>query len=153
MAPRSPSRRNRSPRRRTAGRSPPRRLPGGPLRDGVDLPLACRVRNVGDAPVPPDAVLRADFTLDGDLPIALAHVPLPPIAPGEAFVARANVPMGMPYESRVAWRAEAGRHQIFVRVGVGNAPEPRPPRRAVFAREFEIGRIPGPTARLHEPTP
>ena len=121
-------------------------LPGGPLREGADLPLACRVRNVGDAPVPPDAVLRADFTLDGDLPVALAHVPLPPLAPGEAFVARANVPTGMPYENRVAWRAEAGRHQIFVRVGVGNAPEPRPPRRAVFAREFEIGRDSGPTA-------
>ena len=54
--------------------------------------------------------------------------------------------MGMPYESRVAWRAEVGRHQIFVRVGVGNAPETRPPRRAVFAREFEIGRDSGPTA-------
>ena len=86
-----------------------------------------------------DSVVSASlmFVISGSIVLSV-RVELDPT--GAAFVARANVPMGMPYESRVAWRAEAGRHQIFVRVGVGNAPEPRPPRRAVFAREFEIGR-------------
>jgi hypothetical protein len=105
---------------------------------GAEQRLSCVVRNAGGGPVPPSASLMVNFTLDGDMPIARAFVPLPPLKPGETFEAFANVPFGMPYESRVAWRAEKGHHQIFARVCVGNV-RPNPcSRNIVVAREFDF---------------
>ena len=95
-------------------------------------------RNAGDAPVPTDATLRVDFKLDGDLPVALAFVPLPPLAPGETFEARANVPVGMPYHDRPTWIAEAGHHQVFAMFAVGNVPDGHPGADGVLAREFDF---------------
>jgi len=111
---------------------------GGPAVAGAETALSCVVRNAGDAPVPTDATLRVDFKLDGDLPVALAFVPLPPLAPGETFEARANVPVGMPYHDRPTWIAEAGHHQVFAMFAVGNVPDGHPGADGVFAREFDF---------------
>ena len=102
------------------------------------MTLSCVVRNAGDAPVPPDATLRVDFKLDGDLPVALALSPLPPLAPGEAFEARANVPVGMPYHDRPSWIAEAGHHQVFAMFAAGNVDAGHPGANGVSAREFDF---------------
>ena len=115
---------------------------GGPAVAGAELPLSCVVRNAGDAPVPPDATLRVDFKLDGDLPVALAILPLPPLAPGEAFEVRANVPVGLPYHDRPTWIAEAGHHQIFAMFATGNVRAGHPGADGVFAREFDFSAAP-----------
>ena len=111
---------------------------GGPAVAGAELSLSCVVRNAGDAPVPPDATLRVDFKLDGDLPVALALSPLPPLAPGATFEARANVPVGMPYHDRPTWIAEAGHHQIFAMFAAGNVDAGHPGANGVFALEFDF---------------
>jgi hypothetical protein len=110
----------------------------GPARAGADLPLSCVVRNVGDAPVPPEATIRVEFHLDGDLPIARAIRSLPALAPGETADIAANIPLGQPYHFRTAWRAEKGHHQIFARASVGNVRAERNTHNNVFAREFDF---------------
>ena len=108
----------------------------GPMKAGADLRLSAIVKNVGDLPTPEGATVRVQFSLDGDCNIAAANVILPVLAPGESMEAISNVPYGMPYYYRVAWHAEAGRHQIFARAAVGNTYEEKWTHNNVFAKEF-----------------
>ncbi len=93
---------------------------GGELREGGEILLSCRVKNVGDAPTEPGATLSVQFSLDGDCGIARALVCVPALEPGAETVATANVPYGR----KRTWTAEAGWHTIFAYVSLGNcAPE------------------------------
>ncbi len=108
----------------------------GEAKAGNELLLSAIVTNVGDRPTPPKGTIHVQFMEDGDNPIARAYVPLPVLNPGESFEAVSNVPFGMPYYYRVAWVAEAGRHQIFARATVGNADAELWTHNNITAREF-----------------
>lgn len=108
----------------------------GPEKAGEDLLLSAIVRNVGDLPTPKGATVRVEFSVDGDCQVGRAYVPMPVLQPGECFEAVSNVPFGMPYFYRVAWHAESGRHQIFARAVVGNAPQEKWTHNNVLAKEY-----------------
>ncbi len=108
----------------------------GEARAGSELLLSAIVTNVGDLPTPPRATIHVQFSEDGDNPIARSYVPLPVLQPGGRFEAVSNVPFGMPYCDRVAWLAEAGRHQIFARATVGNAEAEAWTHNNILAKEF-----------------
>ncbi|NLD83640.1 MAG: hypothetical protein GX637_05680 [Clostridiales bacterium] len=108
----------------------------GEAKAGNALLLSAIVTNVGDLPTPPMATIHVQFSEDGDNPIARSYVPLPVLKPGESFEAVSNVPFGMPYYDRVAWTAEAGRHQIFAKATVGNADAELWTHNNILAKEY-----------------
>lgn len=89
---------------------------GGELREGGEILLSCRVKNVGDAPTGPNATLSVQFQLDGDCGIARALACIPALEPGAETIATANVPYGR----KRTWTAEAGWHTVFAHVALGN---------------------------------
>lgn len=110
----------------------------GPEKAGAALPLSAIVQNVGELPTPEGAVIRVDFSEDGDCPIARSFVPLPVLQSGETYECVSTVPMGMPYFDRVAWTAEKGHHQIFARAEVGNVFPETWVQNNVLAREYDF---------------
>ena len=89
---------------------------GGDLKEGEEIALSCRVRNVGNLPTPNRATLKVQFHLDGECDIARSTTCVAPILPGGDVVVECNVPYG----KKVTWTAEAGYHTIFALVEIGN---------------------------------
>ncbi len=110
----------------------------GEAKAGNDLLLSAVVKNVGERPTPEQATIFVQFSEDGDCLIARSHVPMPVLQPGDTFEAVSNVPFGMPYHYRVAWKAEKGHHQIFARATVGNAPVELWQHNNVIAKEYDF---------------
>jgi glucosylceramidase len=88
----------------------------GSLRAGEEIALSCRVKNTGTAPTPPGAILKVQFSLDGDCDIARSTICIAPVVPGGEVTAECNVPYG----KKITWTAEAGWHNIFADVEIGN---------------------------------
>ncbi len=89
----------------------------GTLKAGSEILFSCRVRNVGDLPTRENATVLVQFSLDGDCHIARGTVTAPAIAPGDDLIVTANVPYG----KKRTWTAEAGWHNIFAHVSIGNS--------------------------------
>ncbi len=110
----------------------------GEAKADENLPLSCTIENVGNLPTPEGATALCTFGEDGDNAVAVAHVALPVLAPGESMEIKCNVPLGQPYCDRIEWKAEAGRHQIFARVEIGGCYRERNVHNNVFAEEFDF---------------
>lgn len=108
----------------------------GEAKAGADLPLSCTIKNVGSLPTPEGATAYCRFGEDGDNTVAVAHVAMPVLEPGETMEVKCNVPLGQPYCDRIEWKAEAGRHQIFARVEIGGCYSEKNIHNNVFAEEF-----------------
>ena len=91
-------------------------LLSGELKEGKEIELSCKVRNVGNLPTPKNATLRVQFSLDGDCFIAKSTTCIQPIFPGNDVLVHCNVPFG----KKLTWTAEAGYHLIFASVDIGN---------------------------------
>lgn len=83
---------------------------------GEEILLSCRVKNIGSLPTRKDATLSVQFSLDGDCNIARGTIAAPALQPGEEITVTANVPYG----KKRTWTAEAGWHNIFAFVSIGN---------------------------------
>lgn len=88
----------------------------GNVNAGSEILFSCRVRNVGNLPTRENATVMVQFSLDGDCHIARGTITAPAIAPGEDIIVKANVPCG----KKRTWTAEAGWHNIFAFVSIGN---------------------------------
>jgi len=88
----------------------------GELKEGEEISLSCRVRNVGNRSTPDRATLSVLFEVDGDCPVAKSTICIPAVEPGEEVVAKANIPYG----KKITWTAEAGYHTLFALTSIGN---------------------------------
>ncbi len=88
----------------------------GVLAADSELLLSCRIQNVGTAPTRQHATIMVQFYLDGDCPIARGTICAPALAPGQELWIVSNVPYG----KKRTWTAEAGWHNIFAYVSIGN---------------------------------
>lgn len=108
----------------------------GEAKAGAEILLSCTLRNVGSLPTPEGATAYCAFSEDGDNIVAIAHSPLPVLAPGASMELVSNVPVGQPYREGIEWIAEAGRHQIFARVTIGGCFAEEYTHNNVLAKEF-----------------
>ena len=98
----------------------------GPARAGEEVRFRVELRNVGDAPTPPNLTAAVDFLMDGDFRIGRAYGTLSPLQPGESAVLSANTPL--PDASgtgvKTTWTAVRGVHDFMALLNVGNCYPP-----------------------------
>lgn len=88
----------------------------GERKEGEEILLGCRVKNVGSLPTPEGASLFVSYYLDGDCRIGRSSAPCPVMEPGGEQTVWVNVPEGL----KRAWTAEGGWHNFYAFAELGN---------------------------------
>ena len=89
---------------------------------GQEARFCVELTNVGNAPTPLNMTAAVDFLLDGDFRIGRAYGTIPPLAPGESHILRANTPLPDAAGTGVktTWTAVGGVHTLMALLNVGN---------------------------------